>query len=209
MTKRLFGLMLLSAVPFVAGLTRIFDLATGALALEGHARFSADPLPAVLHVVGGTAFATLGVLQFVPSLRRWSWHRRVGRILGGLGVGAAIAGLWMMWRWPPREFEGALLNAIRVVVAGAFIGFVGVSVRAARHGDVRAHEAWMTRAYALWAGAGTQAFTLLPFAIGALRPFHGEGLYAALMGAGWLINLAVAEWALGAHADARPSEVVS
>jgi uncharacterized membrane protein len=209
MNKRLVGLMLLSAVPLIAGLLRIFDVTTGALALDGHARFAADPLPAVLHVLGGTAFATLGVFQFVPSMRWWSWHRRVGRILAGLGVSAALAGLWMMWRWPPREFEGALLNAIRVVVAGAFIGFVGISVRAARHGDVRAHEAWMTRAYALWAGAGTQAFTLLPFAMEALGPFHGEGLYAALMAAGWLINLAVAEWALGSRAGRWPSEVAS
>jgi hypothetical protein len=40
-------------------------------------------------------------------------------------------------------------------------------------------------------GAGTQVFTLLPWALIVGPP--DEGTHAALMGAGWVINLAVAE----------------
>ncbi len=198
MNKRIIGLMVLSAVPLLSALTRLVDLSTGALQLEGQARFSADPLLAVLHVSGSTAFATLGPLQFIPSLRRHAWHRLVGRALGLFGVAAAVSGVLMAWRWPAKAFEGPLLNTIRVAVACALVAFMVVSVLAARRGDFRVHEVWMTRAYALWAGGGTQAFTMMPFFVPTFEGLRSEWLYAVLMAAGWAINLAVAEWTLRA-----------
>jgi hypothetical protein len=52
----------------------------------------------------------------------------------------------------------------------------------------------MMRAYAIGLGAGTQVLTL---GVGAMiaGPPSGHG-YALLMGAGWAINLAVAEWVI-------------
>lgn len=196
MKKRIAGLLLLSAVPFVAGVARLVSMSTGAFTLEDGSRFAADPLPAALHIVGATAFFTIGAFQFVPSLRQGAWHRRAGRVLSVLGVGAALAGMWMVWRWPPKQWDSPLLGALRVVVACAIIVAIAVSVSAARRGDLWTHQAWMTRAYALWAGAGTQVFTFALFDAPPLEPVRGEGLYAALMAAGWLVNLGVAEWSL-------------
>jgi hypothetical protein len=50
----------------------------------------------------------------------------------------------------------------------------------------------MMRAYAIGLGAGTQVLTHLPWFILVGKP--GESSRAVLMGAGWVINLFVAEW---------------
>jgi hypothetical protein len=52
----------------------------------------------------------------------------------------------------------------------------------------------MTRAYAIGMGAETQVLTHLPWFILVGKP--GESERAALMGAGWVINLVVAEWVI-------------
>ncbi|MDA0563828.1 DUF2306 domain-containing protein [Streptomonospora sp. S1-112] len=69
--------------------------------------------------------------------------------------------------------------------------------------DVARHRAWMLRGYAIGMGAGTQVLTLMPWAL-AEEPV-GEGGKAVSMAAGWLINLAVAEWAV--HRGGRRTPV--
>jgi hypothetical protein len=61
----------------------------------------------------------------------------------------------------------------------------------------------MARAYALGLGAGTQVLTLAAGELIAGPP--SEFSRALLMGAAWLINLLVAEWAI----RRRPSRVPS
>ena len=56
------------------------------------------------------------------------------------------------------------------------------------------HRAWMTRAYAIGVGAGTQALTLAAGEMIGGPPNELEN--ALLMGAGWMINVAVAEWSI-------------
>ena len=58
-----------------------------------------------------------------------------------------------------------------------------------RH-DFVGHRAWMIRAYALAAGAGTQVFTQ-----GVTETFFSDGALSSglALGAGWAINLTVAE----------------
>jgi hypothetical protein len=56
------------------------------------------------------------------------------------------------------------------------------------------HRAWMTRAYAIGVGAGTQALTLAAGELIAGPP--SELGNALLMGAAWVLNLAVAEWSI-------------
>jgi hypothetical protein len=75
------------------------------------------------------------------------------------------------------------------MVASIVLGFVAI-----RRGDVARHKAWMMRAYAIGLGAGTQVFTQMAGEMIAGRP--NELSRALLMGAGWVINLAVAEWAI-------------
>lgn len=187
------GLMVLSIVPMVAGVLRLLGYA-GLAEVEGHARFAADPVPGILHVVAATLFLTLGALQFAPRLRRHRWHRLAGRVLAPLGLVAAAAGIAIVLRWPPKPLDSAALGALRLVVGGAMIAFIVASLVAIRRRDVEGHRRWMTRAYALGAGGGTQVFTLAPFAIaGAFQT--PTGMFV-MMAAGWVINVVVAEWAL-------------
>jgi hypothetical protein len=75
------------------------------------------------------------------------------------------------------------------MVLSILLGFVAI-----RRQDILQHRAWMTRAYAIGLGAGTQVLTGM---IGALvfgTPNELEN--ALLMGAGWVINLAIAEWSI-------------
>lgn len=196
MKKKIAGLLVLSAVPMIAGISRMLSLSTGRFTLDGHERFAADPWTAVLHMIGATAFATLGAFQFVPSLRRGAWHRIVGRVLSVLGLGGAVAGTVMALRWAPKAFDSAALNAVRMVVAIAMVLFIVLGVVAARRRDFEAHGAWMLRAYALFLGAGTQVFTAGFTALPFMQPHMSEGLAAVSMAAGWIINALVAEWML-------------
>ena len=107
-----------------------------------------------------------------------------------LAMAVALSGLWMTLAYSPKPGSGLLLVAIRLVVGTAMAASVVLGFAAIRHGDVPRHRAWMTRAYALALGAGTQAFT------GAIGPaLVGTSVLAndLTMGAAWAINLAVAE----------------
>jgi hypothetical protein len=66
-----------------------------------------------------------------------------------------------------------------------------LGLAAIRRRHIVQHRAWMTRAYALALGAGTQAFTA-----GFGEAAFGSGVVRTdlMMGAGWVINAAVAEW---------------
>ncbi|WP_144124205.1 DUF2306 domain-containing protein [Catellatospora sichuanensis] len=189
-----YSLIALSFVPVVAGAFRVSELAAGAPIDDGNARFFAQPLPVVLHIIGATVYCLLGAFQFDARLRRRrpGWHRAAGRVLIPCGLVAALTGMWMAVSYdlPPIDGLGVLL--LRLVFGGAMalavvLGFVRV-----RQGDFTAHRAWMMRAYAIGLGAGTQAFTHLPWLLAGDAPDE-LGRFTA-MAAGWLINLAVAEW---------------
>jgi len=69
---------------------------------------------------------------------------------------------------------------------------LALGVSAVLRQDFPAHEAWMIRAYALGLGAGTQALTHLPWYL--LPDSRGELARTLCMGAGWGLNLVLAEW---------------
>jgi uncharacterized membrane protein len=190
------ALIMLAAIPLAAGAFRLTQLAGGAEITPANARFFASPLPVVLHIVSAAVFAVLGAFQFAPTFRRRrpGWHRAAGRLVVLCGLLVGLSGLWMtlFYSWP--KGDGALLYALRLLFGSAMVVSIVVGFTAIRRGDVRRHRAWMLRGYAIGLGAGTQALTL---AVGTviLGP-PSELSRALLMGAAWVINLAVAEWAI-------------
>lgn len=194
------GLIVLSLVPIIAGASRVTELAAGATVTEANARFFHSPVPVVVHIIGSSTFLLLAALQFAPSLRRRRWHRRAGRIAAPAGVLSALSAIWMtlFYTLPPSVTTPAL-SAIRLVLATAMIASIVIAVVAIRRGQVQAHSAWMTRAYAIGLGAGTQVFTILPFTLLIGTP--GPAMYTVLMAAGWAINLTVAEVVIRRRAD--------
>jgi len=186
------GLIELSLVPVAAGSARLAQLAGGTAATPANERFVSTPLPVVLHIVGATVFCLLGALQFSTTLRRKPWHRRAGRVVVPAGLVAALSGLWMAVYYDLPATDNRVLEATRLVVGVGMITALLLGLRAVRSRDFAAHRNWMMRGYALGIGAGTQVLTNLPWALvfGAPPPM----VRAGLMGAGWAINLAVAEW---------------
>jgi len=190
------ALLLLSAIPLAAGAFRLTQLAGGAEITPANARFFAAPLPVALHIVGAGVYAILGAFQFAPAFRRRrpGWHRAAGRLVVLCGLLVGLSGLWMTLVYPWPKGDGALLYVLRLLFGSAMVGSIVLGFAAIRRGDVTGHRAWMTRGYALGLGAGTQALTLAAGAV-ILGP-PSELSRALLMGAGWVINLAVAEWAI-------------
>jgi uncharacterized membrane protein len=184
------GLIMLGAIPVVAGALRLGELAGGAAVTSANARFFAAPLPVVLHIVGASLYSILGAFQFVR--RRPGRHRMTGRALVVCGLVAALSGLWMTVFYPRPEGDGDLLAVFRLVFGTAMAAFLVLGFAAVRRRDFRRHRAWMMRAYAIGLAAGTQAFTQLPWML-LVGPL-GEIPRALLVAAGWVVNLAVAEW---------------
>jgi len=190
------ALIMLLAIPLAAGAFRLTQLAGGAEITPANARFFASPLPIVLHIVSASVYAILGAFQFVTSFRRRrpGWHRAAGRLLVLCGLLVGLSGLWMTLFYPRAAGAGALLYGLRLLFGSAMVGSIVLGFAAIRRGDVKQHRAWMLRGYAIGLGAGTQVLTLLAGELIAGPP--GELSGALLMGAGWVINLAVAEWAI-------------
>ena len=188
------ALIALAIVPAIAGIRRMTQLAGGTEITPENARFFAAPLPVVLHVLAVIPFSVLGAFQVAGGFRRRHrrWHRMAGPGVAACGLVAALTGLWMSHFYPWPVGDGELLYVFRLLFGAAMAVFVVLAVKAIRRHDFPAHGAWMLRGYAVGMGAGTQVVTHLPWVILVGRP--GELARALLMGAGWIINLAVAEW---------------
>lgn len=190
-------LITLSAVPVTAGTLRLVQLAGGPELMPADARFDTLPLALVGHIVGSGTYALVGTLQFLPRFRRRhpAWHRRAGRVLTATGLLVATSALWLTLFYPPKPGTGDLLYVSRLLVASAMAGGLVLGLAAIRRRDIAAHRAWMVRAYAIGLGAGAQVLTE-----GLGGAVFGTGVLAddLAKGAGWVINLAVAEWVIRA-----------
>ncbi|MGO4105884.1 DUF2306 domain-containing protein [Leifsonia sp. YAF41] len=189
------GLILLSLIPVLAGASRLTELTSGATVTADNSRFFDSPIPVVLHIIGVTVFSLLGAFQFVPSLRqRRSWHRIAGRILVPAGLIAALSGLWMSVFYPLPPSDGQILLVLRLIFGGAMLASLVLGLVAVRRHKYVRHSEWMTRGYAIGVGAGTQALIMLPWML--LIGATDATTKALLMGAAWVINLAVAEYVI-------------
>lgn len=193
------GLLLLSAVPVIAGAVRVAELTGGAEITPQNARFFASPLPVVLHIVSVTLYSILGAFQFAPGIRRWKpgWHRAVGKwVLVPSGLIAALSGLWMTHFYPWPEGDGTILYGMRLFFGLAMVLSIILGAVAIRRRNYAQHGAWMMRGYAIGLGAGTQVFTHLPWILLVGQETPDEFSRALMMGAGWVINLVVVEWVI-------------
>ncbi len=188
------GLILLSIIPLIFGIVRLNELASGAAITPANARFFASPTPVVIHIITAAVYALLGAFQFVSRLWKHGsgWHRRVGRLLVPFGLLVGLSGLWMTIFYPRPEDASDLLYAFRLFFGFGMILSIILGFAAIRRRDILQHRAWMIRAYAIGLGAGTQVLTGMVGAIILGKPNEFEN--ALLMGAAWVINLAIAEW---------------
>jgi hypothetical protein len=190
------GLLLLGSLPIVAGAFRLGQLTGTADIMPANPRFSAVPLPVVLHIVSASVFAILGAFQFAAGFRRRrpGWHRAAGRLLVACGLLVGLTGLWMTLLYARAEGTGDLLYVFRLAFASAMVVSIVLGLTAILRRDVKSHRAWMMRGYAIGLGAATQMLTLMVGEVVFGPPTVIS--HDLLMGAGWVINLAVAEWVI-------------
>jgi uncharacterized membrane protein len=195
------ALIAFSFVPVLAGSIRLIELANGALIAPENARFFAAPLPIALHIISFTIYCVLGAFQFATSFRsrKPNWHRAAGWILIPCGLCAALTGLWMTQfypsaNYPPVNFDGPVLYAMRLLIGSAMALFISLGFVAILKRDIQNHRVWMMRGYALGLGAGTQVFTHIPMFL--FPSIQGEFARTLCMAAGWAINCALVEWVI-------------
>lgn len=192
------GLVLLSLVPIAAGAARLTELTGGAAITPDNARFFGSPIPVVVHIISASIFCLLGAFQFVAANRlrrgRRSWHRIAGRVLIPSGLLAALSGLWMAIFYALPPSDGEILLVLRLIFGSAMVMSIVLGVLAIRSRDFKRHGAWMMRGYAIGLGAGTQVLTHVPWML--LFGIPDQNTRAVLMGAGWVINLMVAEYVI-------------
>ena len=200
------ALILLSLVPVFAGTARIIELNSDVEITPDNARFFASPVPVLIHIISACLYSILGAFQFAPNFRRRKtrWHRFIGKwILVPCGLAVALSGLWMTQFYPWPKGDGEFLYVLRLFFGSAMFLSIVLGVFAVRRRDYKTHGNWMMRGYAIGLGAGTQVFTHVPWLL--LFGVPNELTRALLMGAGWLINIAVAEWVIR-KPQSKPAE---
>jgi uncharacterized membrane protein len=189
------ALVALSVVPLVAGGARLVEILGGPATLPADPRLTDSPLPVVVHIVSAAVYALFGALQFATGFRRRrpGWHRAAGRVLVVAGLGVAGSALWLTLFYRPQPDSGPLLFVLRVLFGSGMVASLGLGLAAIRRRDLATHRAWMTRAYAIALAAGTQVFTE---GIGGAVLGHSPLALDLSRGAAWVVNLAIAEWAI-------------
>lgn len=188
-----FALVALVLVPAAAGSLRLIELAGGPHLIPENARMTASPVPVVVHIVSAISYGLLGAVQFSTGFRRrWpAWHRAAGRVLVILGFAVAFSALSMTQFYPRQPGTGELAYIFRLAFGSGMAASLVLGFTAIRRADVARHRAWMTRAYALALGAGTQVFTQgIGNAVFGVSELNTD----LMLGAGWALNLIAAEF---------------
>lgn len=202
----IYGLILLSLVPAIAGIARTIQIINNQTAAD-NLRFISNPTPALVHIFSSAIFSILGAFQFSKKFRinYPQWHKNSGRLLLAMAFLVSISGLWMTYVYPPVNHDGKIVYIFRLIVGYSILFFLFQSIRTLLRKNFLSHGIWMTRAYALSLGAGTQVFSHIPIFI--FPSIQGEISRAIAMGMGWIINIAIAELIINKQRNKRmPNE---
>ena len=147
-------------------------------------------IPLTIHTLFGPIALVLGLVNFLPALRkrRWALHRLIGRVylISGLALGVAGGYLSLFATGGLIARLGFFLLAVATVTT-LVAGYVSI-----RRRDAARHREWMLRSYSLIFGAVTLRIWL-PILIIA---HQGEFLpaYRWVAWLAWVPNILWAEW---------------
>ena len=96
--------------------------------------------------------------------------------------------------WMGVFYERPVYDMVaRLVFGAAMAASILLGLRAVLRRDFVSHRAWMIRGYAIGIGAGTQVLTALVWILVTGGAVANGPTTCALLVAGWVLNLAVAE----------------
>lgn len=143
--------------------------------------------PALLVLAAGmTQFSGL-VLKKAPMLHRWVGKVYVFSILAVCGPAGFVMALYSNGGWIARS---SFLTLSVLWWATTFLAW-----RAIKNGDVQHHRAWMLRSYALTFSAVT--LRVMQFGLATQTHIEMALAYQIVAWPSWMLNLLVAEWAVG------------
>ncbi|MCB1683968.1 MAG: DUF2306 domain-containing protein [Pseudomonadales bacterium] len=156
-----------------------------------HERFATMPVFAACHILGSGVALLLGGFQFLPALRRRrpELHRWLGRTYLVAVCAGGIGGLVLA-----SNATGGLVARVGFSGLGIVWLYSGWQACAAiRRRDIRSHQRWMVRNFALTFAAVTLRIYLgLSEAAGI--PF--QEFYPVVAWLCWVPNLILVEWLL-------------
>ncbi len=154
-------------------------------------RYVQHPGVALLHILPGLVFLTLGPLQFVARIRRQriGLHRLLGRVLVPCAAVSGVFALVASFRFP--AFGGVSTQAATLFFGPIFLFSLAKAFRHIRRKEISLHREWMIRVFALAMGvASIRVFIGLFQAIGGLGI---EEVFGTTFWLGFGVNLVAAE----------------
>ncbi len=160
-----------------------------------HVRFDQVPIQAAMHVLGGGTVLLIGGFQFSTSLRRNrpQLHRLLGRTYLLLVLVGGIGGLMLA----PSSAGGLVAHYGFGLLAVLWLFSGWQAYACIRRGDVRSHQAWMMRNFALTFGAVMLRVYLGMFTAAGIS---FEDSYPVTAWISWVPNLILIEWYLALKA---------
>lgn len=151
--------------------------------------FLRTPFSAYGHFVGAGIALTIGAFQMNSRIRKryLSSHRWLGRVYLITVVIAALSA----FRLSLDSFGGLVTHIAFAILGLCWISSTVMAYYCIRHHNVRQHEIWMIRSYALTLAAVTLRL-YLPASMIAEIPF--EVAYPAIAWIAWVPNILIVEW---------------
>lgn len=153
----------------------------------------------LLHFLAGGVVIIVGAMQFNVGLRTkyLKVHRMLGRVYVVGCIGGGFAGLYLAF----YSTGGIVSHWGFGMLAVCWITTTSMAYRHIRAGNVRIHQDWMIRSYALTLAAVTLRIYL---PISQISGFEFEESYQAIAWMCWVPNLVIAEWFIIPLSNKKP-----
>lgn len=193
-----FALLIILAVPLAMNAFSYINFVAdyGFLKLKAQAIATGWYLPAYYaHVLAAAFILLIGIFQLLPASRkRWPlWHRALGKAyVGGILFFSAPGGMVMSF----FINRGPWVLSSFIVQCSLWFVFTYLAYYYIQQGNVRAHEQWMLRSYALTLAAITLRVYVFfsSWSVDLSQPMA----YATIAWLSWVPNLLVCElWMRG------------
>ena len=194
MVRRIVRLPLAAVIGFLA-FVGVAASATYFLREPANLGFLEFPTIVAVHVVLGAVYMLFAPLQFVKRVRsrHIRYHRRMGRVLVGVGLVVGVTALFMGLVIP---YSGWAESVLIGLFGSLFLFALGKGFVHVRAGRVALHREWMIRAFAIALAIATQRLIFIPSLLVVVDPTGGQ-----------IVTLSIAAWSAALVVHSSLAEV--